>query len=414
MKDRRIITSRDIILALALLVLVLGFVYLSVVVFGLNHGYIQVVGGVLFVVTILFIDRARLVKGYWEAHKALMVDLELKDVLYHLLEKTSSYGPEDDIYKEMLSAAIHAIKNGHKGSILDVRDEKKVKYVAIEGFEKSILEQMGLGLKDTYLYKETKGAMNQTVIIGNSVNYNKLHSNDDIISDLIEAGTAGVKSTLCTPIIVQNKTIGMINIDSTIKDAFTPRDIQIIEIFALEVGKMIQYYEIIQENLYLSRFDSMTKIYNRGYFYDRHREIFMKEPTIPYIFVAMDIDNLKEVNDAYGHMVGDQLLVKFVETIKKYLPEQAIFGRYGGDEFNIILPHSSHGDVVQIMKQSIQDLKNHQLVCKDDYIQVLFSYGAVAYPEEESDYKQLIVIADERMYQQKNGKKGLWQSKLTE
>lgn len=412
LNDRRFITFHDILIGILILGLCVGLMVVLVNYLNLDRGYLPfgVIAGILMM--LVFIDRSRILKAYHNEHKMLMLDLELKDALYQLLQKTSSYGPDDDIYEEILSSAIIAIKNGHSGSIIDIRDEKRVKYVAVKGFERSILEKMGLGLKDTYLYKETSGALNKTVIIKNSVNYNQMHANDEIVKDLIEAGTASIRSTLCTPIKVQNKTIGMINIDSALKDAFTERDVQIIEIFALEVGKMIQYYEIIQENIHLSRYDAMTKIYNRGYFYEQHRAMFLKGPSTPYVFVSMDIDNLKVVNDSYGHMVGDQLLVKFVDTVNKYLPEDAIFGRYGGDEFNIILPKHKMPDVEIMMAQVRQDLKKNPLSADGHEIYVLYSYGAVAYPEETLDYKELVILADNRMYELKNRKKGKGQSEL--
>ncbi len=406
MKEKRIFTGHNMLLAGVALAVVLVLVFIFTEFFGFRHGYLEVAVAVICVMTILFIDRGIILQRYMDEQKVLMADIELKDVLYQLLQNTSSYAVNGDIYEEILIAAINAIHNGNQGSIIDLRNEDKVKYVAVQGFEREILEKMGLGLKDTYLYKETDGSMDKTVIIRNSVNYNKLHSNDEIISDLIEAGTADIQSTLCTPIRIQNQTIGLINIDSVLRDAFSDRDVQIIELFALEVGKMIQYHEILQENLYLSRYDSMTKVYNRGYFYEKHRELFMKEPKVPYIFVATDIDNLKEVNDAYGHAMGDQLLIKFVDAVKRYLPEEAIIGRYGGDEFNILFPNSTTHQVEQMMKLANSHLKANPLSCEGKEICVLYSYGVVAYPDEELDYKQLIGSADQRMYDQKKRLKG--------
>lgn len=406
MKEKRFFTLHELFLAGVALVSVLILVFVFTEFFGFRHGYFEVAAAVICVITILFIDRGIILQRNLDEHKVLMADLELKDVLYQLLQKTSSYAVNGDLYEEILTAAINAVHNGSKGSIIELSNKDEVKYVAVKGFEREILENMGLGLKDTYLYKETGGSMDKTVIIRNSVNYNKLHANDEIISDLIEAGTAGIQSTLCTPIRVQNKTIGLINIDSVLRDAFSDRDVQIIEIFALEVGKMIQYYEVLQENLYLSRYDSMTKIFNRGYFYEQHRELFMKEPTVPYIFVSTDIDNLKVVNDTYGHVMGDQLLIKFVEAVKRYLPEEAIFGRYGGDEFNILLPNTTTDQVEQMMKLAIGYLKANPLSCEGNEIYVSYSYGVVAYPDEELEYEQLIGSADQRMYEQKKRLKG--------
>lgn len=356
-------------------------------------------------IVLLLFDRSVLLKRYNKEHNTLASDLKLQETLYQLFQKTSSSSVDEEVYQAVLKAAIGAVSYGSKGSIIDVRHPEKVRYVAVEGFKKHILEQMNIGLKDTYLYKETNGAMNRTVVIENSVNYNQLHANDELVNDLIEAGTARVRSTLSTPIVVEGKTIGMLNIDSLAKDAFTEQDIQVIEIFAMEVGKMIRYYEMRKENIYLSHYDAMTKIYNRGYFYNLHKELFHSNPKVPYVFVSTDIDNLKKVNDTYGHALGDKLIIQFVEGLKKHLPESAIFGRYGGDEFNLLLPNFKAYEAEKIMTKAGAYFAKNPIECEGETVYVAFSYGIARYPEEISDYKQLIIEADKRMYAQKHQNK---------
>lgn len=392
---------RDFGIGVASLVAALAVVVIIVEVLQIPTGYGIIAFAMVVITAILLIDRAILLKRYRQGNDVMKSDLKLKEILYDLLQKTSCYSEDTDLYSEILKAAIDAVELGDKGSIIDIRNPHKVSYVAVEGFKKEILEAMGLGLKDTYLYKETKGTMDRTVIIRNSVNYNQLHANDGLVRNLIEAGTAAVRSTICTPIVVQGRTIGMINIDSSVKHAFSEEDIQIIEIFALEVGKMIRFYEIMKENLYLSRYDAMTKIYNRGYFYDRHKALYRETPIVPYIFVSTDIDNLKKVNDSYGHLVGDQLINRFVEGIKDVLPEDAVFGRYGGDEFNILLPNCSSVEAQQMMARAQSYYEQYPIHHGEEKIYVSFSHGIVSYPEDEEDYEQLIIKADKLMYAHK-------------
>jgi len=360
----------------------------------------------LISLSFFMVDRRIVYARYAKEKAVLMSDLELKDLLYDLMEKTADYENHQDLYQDILRTAIDAMTYGEKGSIIDVRNKAYISYVAVEGFERKVLEGMRLGYKDTYLYKETDGRMDQTVVISNSVNYNQLHSNDDLVTSLIEAGTARIRSTICTPIALRGQVIGMINIDSSKKNAFGDKDIKIIELFAIEVGKIIQYHEILQENLHLSNYDAMTQIYNRSYFYEQHKALYHDEKVGGYIFVSADIDNLKSVNDLYGQRVGDELIKYFARVVKKSLPEKALFGRYGGDEFNIVLAGAKVTDLEEILMDIGVYFQENPMTYEDQKVFVSFSYGIINYPEEEKDYEKLIVKANQRMYAQKKTTKG--------
>ncbi len=264
---------------------------------------------------------------------------------------------------------------------------------------------MGLTLSDTYLYRETSGALDRTVIIKNSIEYNQDNFRDDEIQVLIEAGTEGILSTICTPIYVDNAIFGMINVDSSMKNAFTTEDIKIIEMFSYEVSRMIMYNRMMEENLYLSRYDAMTKIFNRGYFYELHKDLYKNSHDKGYVFIATDLNNLKEVNDTYGHPVGDKLIRHFTQTVTSFIDDQTIFGRYGGDEFNILMPEASKADAMALIDKVDQYLIKYPVNNNGNEIYASFSYGIVLYPEEEKDYKNIIKLGgDQRMYDHKKNK----------
>lgn len=399
-------TLKDVVIYATTMVLTLGVVGFLVEIVGFSHGYVPVILA-MAISSVLILGHAVRIRQACQAHeKMLKADLELKDILYDLMGKVANYDGEHDFYEEILNAAISAITFGEKGSIVDIRDQDSVAYVAVAGFDRLVLESMGLAYQDTYLYKETNGKMDQTVIIRNSVNYNQLHANDGLVTSLIQAGTAGIRSTICTPIRSRGQVVGMLNVDSSKKNAFGDRDVKIIELFALEVGKLIQNHEMLQENLYLSHYDSMTKIYNRGYFYELHQGLYHSQEQGAYTFVTTDIDNLKEVNDAYGHNVGDRLICHFVNGVQRFLPEEAIFGRYGGDEFNLLIPGGTQSQVEGLIAAITKYLRTTPIEHEGVQIYVAFSYGMIQYPEEEQAYEQLIIKADQRMYEQKKTMKG--------
>lgn len=361
-------------------------------------GIMPIVLMVCVTMGVIFSESLITIRGLRREQEVLEEDLQLKEILYDLLHQTSTLEDSKRLFDLILTAAIRAIPNGDKGSIIDIRQPNRVKYVATRGFDQEVLEELKLSVSDTYLYKETHGTMNRTVIIENSIKYNKEHNNDVFIDELIKAGTEGIRSTLCTPIRVGNQVIGMINVDSSHTRAFTDNDVKTLEMFSFEVGRMIRYFEVMKENMYLSQFDSMTKVFNRGYFYELHRKLWTKRQETPYVFVATDLNNLKFVNDTYGHTCGDELIMKFADSLKAILPETCIIGRYGGDEFNILFPGFEKEEVGTLLQRVVDYLQQAPIYAKDDAITVSFSYGIVACPQEATDYEALIQKADQLMY----------------
>ena len=88
--------------------------------------------------------------------------------------------------------------------------------------------------------------------------------------------------------------------------------------------------------------DPLTNIYNRRYFFELATKEFSRSrrETEPFSIIMIDIDNFKSVNDTYGHLIGDQALIRFTEICKAEIREYDILARYGGEEFVILLPNT--------------------------------------------------------------------------
>jgi diguanylate cyclase (GGDEF)-like protein len=86
--------------------------------------------------------------------------------------------------------------------------------------------------------------------------------------------------------------------------------------------------------------DELTKTYNRRFFSDKIRDLFNKHKQTEQILSVMmvDVDHFKKVNDNYGHLVGDEVLILVSELLRRFTPKEAFCCRYGGEEFAILLP----------------------------------------------------------------------------
>jgi len=319
-------------------------------------------------------------------------------ILYDLLKKLADVDEPKDIYEQILEAAAKAVPKAKFGTIL-IEKYGKMVFEASFGFNHDYLEMIELDISDTSLYKFTNGKMDRPVIIPDILSINKgtiLDSNVDIF---VKAGGDKVRSSISAPIIIDKVVEGSLNLDSTEANCFKQSDIDILEIFALEVGKFVQLHQTLELNRTMSRYDALTGIFNRGYCTQLIKEL-MEEQT-EFIIVSADINNLKKVNDVYGHEIGDLLIKNYVNNIRLFLPDDITFARYGGDEFVFVFPKYEEVKALVVMDDASSYFENHTINEEGPSVSVSFCYGLSQFPKESEDYDELLKIADDRMYIQK-------------
>jgi len=157
----------------------------------------------------------------------------------------------------------------------------------------------------------------------------------------------------------------------------------------------------------LIQFDELTGSYNRRYGLELvERQIKLANRDEASLLLAFfDIDNLKKINDAYGHSEGDWVLKAVINLIKSIMREVDIICRMGGDEFLLAVVDSSLKEAPLIRKRVNEKLAqlNHKI--EKDY-QIQFSIGFVEYsPSYPRNLEELIGIADQEMYKEKNKKR---------
>ena len=99
--------------------------------------------------------------------------------------------------------------------------------------------------------------------------------------------------------------------------------------------------------------DSLTKIYNRAYLIEVLQAEFARNLRYiaPLSGILLDVDNFKRVNDTYGHLMGDAVLRQIAEIIRLMVRQVDTFGRYGGEEFMVILPNTTAADAVLVAEK---------------------------------------------------------------
>ena len=153
--------------------------------------------------------------------------------------------------------------------------------------------------------------------------------------------------------------------------------------------------------------DYLTSLPNRVLFYDRLNQSIKqaKRDKHKLALFFLDLDHFKEVNDTFGHEVGDLLLKHVSSTMKAIIRNEDTLSRLGGDEFTIIVKNLSIAQDAQILAQKIVDFLSQPLEINGHKINISCSLGISIYPQDAIDYENLIKCADDAMYKAKaNGK----------
>lgn len=189
-------------------------------------------------------------------------------------------------------------------------------------------------------------------------------------------------------------------------------------IIALDVSLALEsYYQIQVDNLQgsindlreskallkqRSLIDTLTGANTRAATMDAITKLVHQHQTDGTIFslVMCDVDNLGNVNDRLGHMAGDLVLKKLVEQIKSRIRNKDTIGRYGGDEFLIILRDSNEKSADKVMNTINEHLKNHELKVGDTGIKIHMSYGVTNVQDGDS-LPSLLQRVDQALLQAK-------------
>lgn len=153
----------------------------------------------------------------------------------------------------------------------------------------------------------------------------------------------------------------------------------------------------------LATHDHLTGLANRSLFYDRFDQAKAAADRHHHhlSIIIMDMDKLKDINDTYGHLVGDKAIVYLSEKISSVLRKTDTFARFGGDEFCIILNEMKNTDGTQFVLRKIDEALSEPMILDGIQIKVQISMGIAVYPHDGTAINELIKKADKAMYQVK-------------
>ncbi len=181
----------------------------------------------------------------------------------------------------------------------------------------------------------------------------------------------------------------------------------ITELFILLVYGIVQQYETLKfEKECLSMCDSMTGLLNNGAVQNKIGDILDSGKGLGSAMLVIDVDNLKRINDTFGHQTGTAAICSVSDSLKKMFRATDILGRYGGDEFVVFLQGFDKGreQLAEKLESVLQEISSQKIIEQND-LKVTCTIGAAFATEETGSFETLFMRADKALYQAKqNGK----------
>jgi len=207
---------------------------------------------------------------------------------------------------------------------------------------------------------------------------------------------------LGVPLKVENKIIGSMVLQSyTDPNLYSKKDIKLMEFVSQQIATAIERKQAEEKLKFLSLYDYLTKLPNRVLFYDRMKQeiAYARRERKKFSLMFLDLDNFKEVNDKFGHDIGDQVLQGVAKRFRKLLRKTDTICRLGGDEFIILLPRLAQPreNTVDVARKIFSSL-SEPFPIKGNQINITTSIGIALYPDDGEKGEILIKSADKAMY----------------
>lgn len=174
--------------------------------------------------------------------------------------------------------------------------------------------------------------------------------------------------------------------------------------------KEIELQSVLAQAHEVSHTDSLTFLPNRRQIMvDLQNAVaFSNRYGTPLTISMLDIDHFKNINDTYGHTVGDEVLRSLAGELRQHIRHPDTIGRYGGEEFLIVLPHSTMKAATEQAQRLCEKVRAMSIVVGDQTFTVTISIGVAQYRIEKEDWQTFLSRADRALYQAKHDGRDQW------
>jgi diguanylate cyclase (GGDEF)-like protein len=206
-----------------------------------------------------------------------------------------------------------------------------------------------------------------------------------------------LKDFLISSLWIKGKPAGVILADNYItKKSITEDDVKIFAMFMEQAAGAIENSQSFEDTLTKAHTDSLTSLWNYGYFQYRLDEELSKARSLhlPLSVMMIDIDDFKKFNDAHGHLQGDSALRQIGDVLRENCRKIDILCRYGGEEFSLILPSNNKREAGRLAERIRKSIEKKEILKSNFTV----SIGIASFPRDSQNKTDLIEKADQALY----------------
>lgn len=211
-----------------------------------------------------------------------------------------------------------------------------------------------------------------------------------------------VRGLILAPVFHERRVVGTLRINAAAPEILSNDDLRLLDTIAVLASSALSNAMLYERTEELAIKDSLTQLYVRRYFFDRlkeeHRRALLTHR--PLSLLMCDLDHFKDCNDKYGHGVGDLMLVEFAQILKN-TAENAVIGRYGGEEFSILLPEASKEEAAHLAERIRETVEKNPFTLRRERIRMTVSIGVANLPDDALDLEALVSKSDQALYKAK-------------
>ncbi|MDU7439164.1 MAG: GGDEF domain-containing protein, partial [Clostridium sp.] len=349
--------------------------------------------------------------NYIEELNLIIDEISIKNTLsdrnmYKLMQKTyekcyyNDFSSSYDLFNSFTSDILENMENVMKHMARITLADKAILVIENSNGENNIICTYRLSdKKETDRYFSLKLESEEDVIVVSN-NHNRLdHLNDEVLKH-------GIKSCIYMKLRNKDKSI---NSESSVNGQLILIATNAVNYINSESKKKIEKFKpfltFLLEKYKLtisSTLDKLTSVYNRKYFEESLVYLLEKSSfnNSEFAVIMFDIDDFKGVNDKYGHQVGDEVLIKLTKEVKRSIGRSDIIGRYGGEEFVVLLPSVDKLKAINMAEKIRNNVEDARIL--GDKRKVTISIGIAMSGHERINSEEIVNRADQALYMAKH------------
>jgi diguanylate cyclase (GGDEF)-like protein/PAS domain S-box-containing protein len=216
------------------------------------------------------------------------------------------------------------------------------------------------------------------------------------------------KSMMSTPLIVADKVVGFMSAQNYERANYFPEaDFGLFCLIGSQIAVAFENAQLFEQIKQLAITDTLTGLYTRRHFFSlAETEVlrvgrYQKDLSL----IMIDFDHFKRVNDTYGHLVGDQVLLTFGRRMREAMRPMDFAGRYGGEEFVVLLPETSIKNAQLVAERLRKIVASTEIVTPQGNVRVTISLGVAMINSQHATLESLLDHADQALYEAKQAGK---------